>query len=193
LREAILVGAMAGVGAGLAFATAHALIIVPIWDRMLSGLAFAAAAGAVAGWTFVELYPETQHERPGAAAVIGARYGGWLWLAVAPVSMVDAALRAIGLLPRYELAGVVVALLLAVTAGSLLGWYRTKRRRGMIAGAAATLLLTVAMAGPVPIGRSPRSLGIFLAVLPASLIAGAILGTAISLTRRRSMAIGVSA
>lgn len=191
LRAAMLVGALAGIGAGLFFATAHALLIVPIWDRMLGGLGFAAAAGAVAGWTYTELHPEERSAGPRAAAATGARYGALLWLAVAPVTMVDAALRAVGILPRYELIGVAVALLLAMVMGCLLGWYRTKRRRGMIAGATAALLLTFAMAGPVPIGRSPRSLGIFLAVLPASIIAGALVATAISLARRRGSPVDI--
>jgi hypothetical protein len=185
LRAAMLVGALAGVGAGLVFATAHAFIIVPIWNRMLGGLAWAGVVGAVAGWTYTELYPEERAAGAGLSAAAGARYGALLWLAVAPVTLVDAALRAVGFLPRYELIGVGIAVALAVAMGCLLGWYRTRRRRGMVAGAAAALLLTFAMAGPVPIARSPRSLGIFLAVLPASIIAGAIVATAISLARRR--------
>lgn len=186
LRTAIVVGALAGVGAGLVFATAHAFIIVPIWDRMTMGLAFGAAAGAVAGWTFVELYPQESGTSPAAAAAAGARYGALLWLAVSPVSAVDAALRKVGFLPRYELVGVAVAVVLAIGTGALLGWYRTKRRRGMMAGAAAALLLTFAMAGPVPIGKSLRSFGIFLAVLPAAIVAGMILGACIGLARRRN-------
>lgn len=191
LRAAMLVGALAGIGAGLVFATAHAFIIVPIWDRMLGGLVWAGLVGAVAGWTYTELYPDERAAGAGPAAVAGARYGALLWLAVAPVSLVDAALRAVGFLPRYELIGVAVAVFLAVAMGCLLGWYRTRRRRGMVAGAAAALLLTFAMAGPVPIGRSSRSLGIFLAVLPASIIAGAIVATAISLARRRGSPVDI--
>lgn len=180
LREAIIVGALAGVGAGLVFATAHAIIIVPIWDRMLMGLAWGAAAGAVAGWTYTELYPES-------GAVTGAKYGAVLWLAVAPVSAVDAALRAAGVLPRFELLGVAIAVLLALVMGAVLGRYRTGRRRGMIAGAAAALLLTMAMGGPVPAARNARAFLIFLAVLPASIVAGTVLGTAIAFARRRRL------
>jgi hypothetical protein len=180
LGAAILLGAVAGVAAGLVFATLHAFIIVPIWDRMAGGLTHAAIAGAVVGWAYVELYPERSEARPAAAAAAGARFGAVLWLAVAPVSAADALLRIAGVLPRYELLGVAIAVVLAVAAGSLLGWRRTKRRRGAIAGAAAALLLTTAMAGPVPIARNPRAFGIFLAVLPACIVAGAVLGTALS-------------
>lgn len=80
---AIIAGALSGVAGGLLFATLHAIIIVPIWDRMTSGLVF----GAVAG-----------------------------------------------------------------------------------------ILLVIAMAGPVPVGRSTRALGIFLAVFPAAILGGIALG-----------------
>ncbi|MBC7788615.1 MAG: hypothetical protein H7Z74_01605 [Anaerolineae bacterium] len=45
----------------------------------------------------------------------------------------------------------------------------------MISGAVATLALTIAMAGPVPVARSLRAFGIFLAVLPAAALAGGVL------------------
>jgi hypothetical protein len=38
-----------------------------------------------------------------------------------------------------------------------------------------TSAVTMAMAGSVPVGRSLRALGIFLAVLPAAIVGGAIL------------------
>jgi hypothetical protein len=60
------------------------------------------------------------------------------------------------------------------------------RSRGMVAGAAATLFLTFAMAGPVPIARNARALGIYLAVLPASIVGGAILGVVIFVALRRN-------
>jgi hypothetical protein len=66
--------------------------------------------------------------------------------------------------------------LLALVAGGLLGRWRTYTRRAAISGAAATLMLTIAMAGPVPVGRSLRAVSIFLAVLPTAVTAGAILG-----------------
>jgi hypothetical protein len=175
-RRALALGALAGVGAGFVFATAHALLIVPIWNRMLGGLAFGSAAGAVGAWTFTVLYPEYASARLPARLAAGTRYGALLWLAVAPVSLIDAALRASGVLPRFEMLGVIIALAIATGMGVAFGWIRTKTRRGMLAGAAATLFLTFAMAGPVPIGRSQRALGIFLAVLPAAILAGMIVG-----------------
>jgi hypothetical protein len=174
---------LAGVGAALVFATAHAFIIVPIWDRMTMGLIWGALAGGIGAWAFAELYPGVQ--TVGRSAWTGARYGGLLWLLVAPVSLVDAALRWLGVLPRLELLGVAIALLMGTSAGVLFGRYRVGTKRGMVAGGAATLMLLIAMAGPVPIGRSPRAFGIFLSVLPSAIIGGAIVGAAVSLSRGR--------
>jgi hypothetical protein len=181
----MLAGAIAGLGAGLVFATAHALLIVPIWDRMLGGLAFGALAGAGAAWAFTELYPDAQAELK-HSAYAGARFGGLLWLAAAPATVVDAALRTTGITAAIPWIDVPIAVLMFVTAGALLGRSRRAGRRAMIAGAVATLLLGVAMAGPVPVMRSPRAFGIFLAVLPAALVAGGIIGVAVGLARRAS-------
>lgn len=185
-RDAVIAGAVAGFVAGLVFATLHAFIMVPIWDRMVGGLIGAALTGSVVGWAFAELYPE--QPEIATSAMTGARYGALLWLAVVPVSLVDAALRAVGFLPRYELVGVVVAVVLAVAVGAVWGWRRTGRKRAMAASAGATLALTMAMGGPVPFSRNVWAFGMFFAVLPASIVAGAILGASVALARRRALA-----
>lgn len=181
----MLAGAVAGLSAGLVFATAHAILIVPIWDRMMGGLAFGALAGAGAAWAFTELYPDAQATLR-SSAYAGARFGGMLWLAAAPATVVDAALRTTGVTASVRWLEVPIAVIMFVTAGALLGRSRRSARRAMIAGAVATLLLGFAMAGPVNIMRSPRAFGIFLAVLPASLVAGGVVGTAVGLARRAS-------
>jgi hypothetical protein len=168
----ILAGALSGVAGALLFATLHAFIIVPIWNRMTSGLAWGAIAGAGAGWAFAECYPEAIRTRTNRGVGIGARFGAFLWLAIAPVTGADASLRAAGLASRDELLAVVVAVVLAVAGGAALGWLITRRFRGALAGAAAGLLLTIAMAGPVPVGRSIRAFNIFLAVVPAAVLGG---------------------
>ena len=172
---ATIAGFVSGLLGALGFAAAHALLIVPIWGRMGAGLLFGALAGSVAGWALTELEPAPANESVGATAARGARFGARLWCLVAPVTVADALLRLAGIAPRRELLAVAVALTLAVGAGAAYGWRRSHRRRGALAGAAATLLLTVAMAGPVPISRSSRALGIFLAVLPLAALAGGIL------------------
>ena len=179
----MLAGAIAGLGAGLVFATAHAILIVPIWDRMMGGLAFGAVAGAGAAWAFTELYPDAQATLRGSAYA-GARFGGMLWLAAAPATVMDAALRTTGITASMRWVEVPIALIIFATAGALLGRTRRSNRRAMLAGAVSTLLLGFAMAGPVNVTRSSRAFGIFLAVLPAVLVGGGIVGAAVGLARR---------
>lgn len=169
-----LAGMLAGFAAALAFSAAHAAIIIPIWNRMGFGIASAVVAGAACGWAFVAVHADAI-ECTEMRLVHGVRFGFLLWIAVAPVTAVDAVLRATGLAPRFELLAVAVAVVTAIGCGATLGWRIRRNRRGAVAGAAATMLLTVAMAGPVPVANSARAMGIFLAVLPSTMIAGAVL------------------
>ena len=114
-----------------------------------------------------------------ADAAGGLRFGALLWLVVVPVTLADTALRLAGIAPRFELLAVVVAVGLAIAGGALLGSRLGGTRRAMVAGATATLLLTIAMAGPVPLPNGRRAVAIFLSVLPACMIAGLILGLTI--------------
>lgn len=178
-RGAIWIGVLAGLLSGLAgallFAAAHAILIVPIWEKMWSGLIFGPIAGALGGWALAELTTGYLTLPLGRAVLAGARFGALLWLLVAPVTAADMLLRMAGIAPRYELVAVGVAVILAVGLGAAFGRHRAHSRRGMIAGALATLSLTIAMSGPVPIGRSPRAAGIFFVVLPVAVIATALL------------------
>jgi len=173
---AVLTGALSGIAGGLLFAALHAIIIVPIWNRIASGLVWGAVAGAGAGWAFAECFPAAIRARSKRGIATGALFGALLWLAVAPVTAADAVFRAAGLFPRYELLAVALAVLLAVAGGGMLGWLLTHRRRALVAGAVAGLLLVLAMAGPVPVGRSDRARNIFLAVFPAAVLGGLALG-----------------
>lgn len=171
-----LAGFASSVAAALVFATAHALIIVPIWNRVAGGVALAAIAGTFCGQAFSALFPDATHDGMRRAVSLGARYGALLWLAVAPVSLADALLRAAGIARRYDPLADIVAVLLALAGGWILGHRIGGTRRAAMWGALATLLLTCAMGGPVPIARNGRTLGIWLAVLPACVVAGSTLG-----------------
>ncbi|HET7190113.1 MAG TPA: hypothetical protein VFI52_18300 [Gemmatimonadaceae bacterium] len=171
-----LVGIASSLAAALVFATAHALIIVPIWNRVAGGVALAAIAGAACGHAFSVILPDATRHGIDRAARLGARYGALLWLAVAPISLADAVLRAAGIARRYDPLADIVAVLLALAGGWALGNRIGRTRRAAAWGAVATLLLTCAMGGPVPIARNLRTLGIWLAVLPACVVAGSMLG-----------------
>jgi hypothetical protein len=181
----IIGGALCGIAGALVFATLHAWIIVPIWTRMTSGIVFGATAGAAAGWMMATCFSPHLAASAGRAATSGMTFGVILWLLVAPVTGADALLRSAGIAPRYELVAVAVALIVSGGSGAAFAWYRTHSRHATIAGAAATLALTVAMAGPVPVGRSARAVGIFVAVLPAAMIGGGLLAVLVWLAQRR--------
>ena len=175
-----LAGLASSVAAALVFATAHSLIIVPIWNRVAGGVALAAIAGAACGQAFSAIHPDAAHHGVKRAVYLGARYGALLWLAVVPVSLVDAVLRVAGIARRYDPLTDIVAVLLALAGGWFLGHRIGRTRRAAAWGALATLLLTCAMGGPVPIARNLRAFGIWLAVLPACVVAGTILGAVLT-------------
>jgi hypothetical protein len=194
LRRNLIAGILAGLVGALAFATAHAILIVPIWTRSGSGFAFGAFAGMAAGWAYTELGFDA---RAAAARTVvgrvatGAWFGGLLWIAVVPVTYASALLRALRVEPRSELvaAGVTVgvAVLLALSGGAVLGWRLVRSRRAAVAGSAATMLLTIAMGGPVPIERSLRALAIFFAFLPVAALGGAALAALSSWLERAGL------
>jgi hypothetical protein len=174
IRSSLIAGALAGLAAGLLFALLHAFIIVPIWDRMIVGLLFGMGAGTAAGWAYAEL--------SGTAPVsyspvrLGFNFGVLMFLAVLPVTLTDVVLRATGMVERHRDVTDAITVVLAILAGATAGWVRARRVRPTIAMATATLFLTMAMGGPVPVGRSMRVVEIYLAVFAAALLAGTILG-----------------
>ena len=183
VRPAMIAGGVSGLAAGLVFAAAHAVLIVPIWNRMSFGLLSAAVAGLAAGWAFVELgFDHPSPDRPSrwrTSAAAGLRFGALLWLAIVPVTLADSVLRLAGVTRRFELLAVAVAVGLAIIGGGLVGARLAGTRRAMLAGAVVTLLLTMAMGGPVPLPNGQRAVAIFLAVLPACMTGGLFLALAI--------------
>jgi hypothetical protein len=177
-------GLLSGLAGAVLFATAHAVLIVPIWNRMWSGLLFGALTGVLAAWAMTELNPELETAPVGNAVRSGIGFGATLWLLVSPLSVLYALVRTHGLRPRYELIEVGVAVTLAIGFGAAFGWYRARRRRAAAAGGLATLGLMLAMGGPVPIERSVRALGIFVSVLPAAAISGGALAILVRLATR---------
>lgn len=139
---------------------------------MIGGLVFAIIAGAAAGWAYGELQPD---DAP-ASVASGLRYGVMLWLSVVPVTLVDAALRASGFAYAHRDATDAVAVVFALAGGVGLAVLRGRRRRAVVACATAALVVTMAMGGPVPVGRNVRTVEILFAVLVAALIGGAGVG-----------------
>ena len=175
----LLGGLLSGLAGAVLFATAHAILIVPIWTRMGSGLLFGALTGVLGAWALIEIRPDVQTAPIPKALTSGVGFGATLWFLIAPLSALYALLRTRGIMPRNELAEVGLAVLLATSSGAAFGWYHTRGRRGAAAGGLATLGLMLAMGGPVPIERSVRALGIFIAVLPAAALSGGALAAVV--------------
>src|SRR4030095_8332255 len=108
------------------------VLIAPIWTRMWSGFPWGALAGVSAGWMMIEVFPTVFTATPSKAAALGALLGASLWFLVAPVSVLWAILRTLGMAPRYEAVEVIFAVALAIVTGAVFGWYRKRRGRGAI-------------------------------------------------------------
>ena len=179
VRSAILAGAIAGLAAGLMFAIAHAFIITPIWSRMVGGLLFGVIAGAVAGWAFAELMPAVNVKS-------GLLYGFLLWISVVPVTLTNAALRANGFAFEHRDLTDAIAVVLAALGGFVLAWLRRRTWRAMLSSALAAVVVTMAMGGPVPVGRSVRAVEILFGVLMASIVGGLVVGALAPRLRARA-------
>lgn len=168
-RSSLVAGAVSGLLAGLLFATLHAIIIVPIWNRMTMGLVFGIGAGTAAGWAYAEFTPH------GARRRRGLTFGLLLFVAVIPVTMLDTMLRGLDFTRQHRDVADAISVAIAVTGGAAIGWLRGQRWKPAVAMGAAALSLTLAMGGPIPVARSGRAAAIFLAVLVASLFGGVVL------------------
>ncbi len=70
---------------------------------------------------------------------------------------------------------VLVSVIFALAGGALAGWVLTRGRRGVLAGGLATLVLAMAMGGPLPITATPRAAGLFASFLAIYTLCGAAL------------------
>lgn len=176
LLPAVIAGVVAGLAGFVLFGVAHALLIEPIWDRMLGGVLFAVAGGIALSFLVQELCGIPPHYVRAAGA------GALAWVVVIPSTAFGAWLRVSGM--RAGLGDVEMALELAIAlaAGLIAGAMIARRvRSALIVGAVAVTLVTV-MAGPIPVTNSARATRLFLSFLPM-FIAGTLVVAAV----RRAM------
>lgn len=169
----ILVVALPLAAAGLLlFGLVHALLIVPIWRRLLGGVPFALLAALFMTLAFIDL--TSTGKLPSRAR--GLVFGLAIWLSLFPVTAVGAWLRLSGLHRRAEWLEIPLEVAVAFATGGVLGWWLVRRRRSVLLLGACCVAVMLAMAGPIAVTNGRRPTLLFLAFLPIYLVAGVLLG-----------------
>ncbi len=166
----LLTGAGVGLFGLLAFGIVHALLILPIWTRLLGGLPFALATGMALTWAF----DEVARRRSWRSTTAGAAFGAIIFATLAPATAFSNALRLAGI-HAGDWPGTLGSIALALASGACAGWMLTRERKASFAVAVATFALMLASGGPIPVVNDPRAARLFVAFLPICIIAGAAL------------------
>lgn len=168
----VVCGLLLGVAGALLFGAIHAIVIVPIWRRLLRGLPFAVAVGLAVSWAYHE-YRRSSSAPAGVGA--GLRFGALVWLVGLPATALGTGMRLQplrGPVPWWiDLATVG----LAAMGGAALLWGRTRTRRGALAGAIAVGVLFAYNGGPMPIADRARAFGLPAGFFVIEAVGGAVL------------------
>lgn len=175
LARVITEGTVVGLVGALSFAAVHAMLIVPVWSRVPAGMVQAVPAGIALAWAFDHLV----RVRNWRTATHGAIFGAVLFLTLVPGTVFANVLRLAGAHPG-DWPGMAGTLAIAAAAGGFAGWILTRDRRASGALAIATLVVTAAASGPVPVVNSARAAWLFAGFVPICVAAG----TATVLARR---------
>ena len=171
----VIVGGLAAGFAGAAlFIVIHSLLIFPIWTRFAGHLPFALMAGLALSAAFDRAAVTDVRWRTIAG---GATFGLVIFLTLAPSTAFANMLRAAGV-GSSGWVGFGGTLALAIGSGAAAGFAITRSRTGALAFAAATLALTIAMGGAVPVVNSARAAFLFAGFLPISVGSGVALSAA---------------
>jgi hypothetical protein len=168
---------MAGAAIGLLgvvlFGAAHAVIILPIWTRLLGGVPFAVVGGLAMGWALFEL--QATSRSPGIV-FSGLAFGFLVWLTLLPMTAFTVLVRVAGLHKNEGYWEMTVELLLATGAGVLLGRLLRHDWPPAVAMGTASLAVALAQAGPIPVVNSARAAWLFAALGVIYLASGLALG-----------------
>jgi hypothetical protein len=172
VAEIATLGAIAALLAVLAFGTLHAILIVPIWSRLVGGLPAAIAASIALAWAFDSL---SRTRGSTARMRDGALFGAAMFLTLLPATIVDAVLRRQGQRLGDTLSGMIAGIALFAVSGVGAGWFLSRRRGTAISFVAAALTLMVVSGGPLPITRSARGALLSLGVGGICVASGLVL------------------
>jgi hypothetical protein len=179
-------GAVVGLAGAVGFFVAHGLLISPIWSSLPGGAAVAAAGGMAISWAFTE-FRMAGRMRP--KFLWGAAFGLLVWASLLPITLLDSLLRLTGWRDSLESAEVPIMLAVAAASGGAIGGVMTRRWRGSLAFACATVAAALLMGGPVPVSNSLTATGLFLSFLLVFVLACAVMASATcAMTRGASAA-----
>ena len=157
----LIAGAVTGLLGVALFGVIHAAIIVPIWTSLAGGIPFGVGAGLAIGWAFYELRGSARLK----AGVIGTlAFGFLLWATLIPMTLFGVIIRATGIHGQDDTWEVVLELMLTFGTGAIAGRLISGRWRAAIALGTASLALTLAQAGPIPVMNSGRAASLFVAL-----------------------------
>ena|GEM_PF-3364151 len=157
----LIAGAVTGLLGVALFGVIHAAIIAPIWTSLFGGIPFAVGAGLPIGWAFYELRGAA---RSNVGVIRSLTFGVLLWLTLIPMTLFGVIVRATGIHGQDDTWEVVVELVLTFGTGLAAGRLISGRWRAGLALGTASLALTLAQAGPIPVMNSGRAASLFAAL-----------------------------
>jgi hypothetical protein len=172
-RRYVLPVAVLAVGSTALFGLLHALLIVPIWSRLASGIPRTLFAAIGMTWCYREL---RLHARLRGGALGGFIFGLSVWLGLLPVSLVAAALRAAGLRARLGWLEPPIDLSIAALTGAAVGFALTRSGRGTVAAASCMAGALGVLTAPIAFSPSALERSLFIGLLPIYVATGVALG-----------------
>lgn len=178
LTAFLIAGTAIGLLGVVLFGAIHAVIIIPIWTRLLGGFPFGLVAGLAMGWALYELRVPLQSR---ARVIVTLAFGVLVWATLIPMTLFGVMLRVTGMHGGDDAWEVLSESLLAVGTGVAAGRLITRRWRAALALGTASLGATLTQAGPIPVMNSVRAAWLFAALTVVYLACGLALGLVASL------------
>jgi hypothetical protein len=173
LTAFLIAGAVTGLLGVALFGAIHAAIIVPIWTRLTGGIPFAVGAGLAIGWAFYELRGLARLK---VGVLDALAFGLMLCATLIPMTLFGVIVRATGIHGQDDAWEVVLELVLTFGTGAVAGRLISGRWRAALALGTASLALTLAQAGPIPVMNSGRAAWLFAALAAVYLVCVMALG-----------------
>ena len=176
----LIAGAVTGLLGVALFGVIHAAIISPIWTSLPGGVPFGLVAGLAIGWAFYERREPARN----VGAIHALAFGLLLWATLLPMTLFGVIVRATGIHGQDDSWEVALALVLTIGTAVTVGRLISGRWRAALALGVASLALTLAQAGPIPVTNSRRAASLFAALGAVYLFCVVALGFVASVVSR---------